>query len=57
LASTHRQRLRAGIELTFAKRLSPERTRRAIGTVSAPWLDRTSAKVDRELEDAAAADS
>ena len=34
MASTHRQRLRAGIESTFAKRLSPERTRRAT------WFER-----------------
>ena len=33
-AATHRQRLRAGIESTFAKRLSPERTRRAT------WFER-----------------
>jgi hypothetical protein len=37
LASTHRQRLRAGIESTFAKPLSPERTRRAT------WFERLTA--------------
>ena len=34
MAATRHQRLRAGIESTFAKRLSPERTRRAT------WFER-----------------